>query len=86
MEINLKYNFSALKLMEKHGIEMEKLQDGVSIEKIGIVFWAGLYGVDKKITQEDSENLLDDIIEDMGLESGLDYVATKINEAMTEKK
>jgi hypothetical protein len=86
MEINLKYNFSALKLMEKHGIEMENLQDGVSIEKIGIVFWAGLYGADKKITQEDSENLFDKLIEDMGMESGLEYVATKINEAMTEKK
>lgn len=86
METILKYNFSALKLMEKHGIEMEKLEDGVSIEKIGIVFWAGLYGVDKKITQEDSEELLDKLIEDMGLEKGLDYVATKINEAMTEKK
>jgi hypothetical protein len=75
--MKLKYNFTALRFMEQAGVILSELGDGISMEKILIMVAAGLnVGIDE------AEGILNNILDEKGMEAGLSYVAEAIAEAL----
>ena len=84
--IKLKYSFTALRMIEEKGISLANLGEGVGVSALGVLFFAGLYGNDKTVTQETADTVLDAIIDDMGFKEGMEYISQLVMEAFGEKK
>jgi hypothetical protein len=85
-EYILNYNFSALKIIENNGIELTNMSK-VKMSDLAIIFYAGIKKMHRDIKLENVDNILDDLVEEKGLEKGLEYLSNIIGEAMsTEKK
>lgn len=76
---NLKFTYNALiTLQEDFGLEVDKIGDGMTFKDIRSFYYCGLKHEDKELTEEKVGDLLDDMIEKFGME----YVGTKLAEAV----
>jgi hypothetical protein len=85
-DIKLKYNFTALRLIEENGISLAELEEGVGVSALGVLVFAGMYGADKNVTKAFVDDVLDDIIEEMGFKEGMEYISKLVSGAFGEKK
>lgn len=57
-ERTLFYNLNALVLLEEQGVDIQKLNEGVSMSAVRGIVWAGLRHEDKEITIEEVGDLI----------------------------
>jgi len=80
-EYTLKYNFTALTIIEENGVEIDKLEEGINMKTLSVLFYAGL-NANYKLTREQTNELLDDITDEQGILKGMELVGEEISKAM----
>lgn len=77
---NLRYTFNSLMTLEENlDRPITEIGNNISFKDINVLVWAGLLHEDKDLTREQAGDIIDEVIENEGLQSLID----KVSQALT---